>query len=449
MSLSSFLADSDSLSLLTPPGLPTRIDPVSGNPSTQNLFNNLCLGNGPLLLITITTGPYMGSDPLPVIIAFPSVPPPPPTSRRPRWSFKKGDLVSFQTELNPIVPPMTLPSVDKIHFLTKVLVTVGSHSHQDFLPFPFLLSPMVVSEVCSGPSGQAPCLYSMAKEPNPSTPPTFSLPRGPVQKCSVWAFFCASLSFSTSVFRAWSFFRKMVYPQPPFTFPLTSNSVLLTTNAQKAKCLATHIHKTLGFPDPVPTPVLPSSSHSSHEITTAITPQELTSTLLSLSTKKAMGRDDVPNERSTFLIRTYTKLASSPRYHALHSLLLRHSREPLHGPLPYQAHTPFLDRALSFFATLWVTPPPFLILEKTSLGPWCPLSFSVSLSLHTSTQWSRPYSPYSSTHGTTPTSTPTPTAPASLPLHPSVQPSTSPPGPLPLPGGYRPLPPSPQQNCSP
>ncbi|MPC47764.1 hypothetical protein E2C01_041521 [Portunus trituberculatus] len=47
-SLLSFLAESDSLSLLTPPGLPTRIDPVSGNPSTLDM----CLGNGPLLLTT-------------------------------------------------------------------------------------------------------------------------------------------------------------------------------------------------------------------------------------------------------------------------------------------------------------------------------------------------------------------------------------------------------------
>ncbi|MPC33303.1 hypothetical protein E2C01_026647 [Portunus trituberculatus] len=67
--------------------------PVSGNPSILNL----CLGNGPFLLTTITTGPYVGSDHLPVIIAFPSVPPPPPTSHRPCWSFKKEDLVSFQT----------------------------------------------------------------------------------------------------------------------------------------------------------------------------------------------------------------------------------------------------------------------------------------------------------------------------------------------------------------
>ncbi|MPC38691.1 hypothetical protein E2C01_032202 [Portunus trituberculatus] len=97
-----------------------------------------------------------------------------------------------------------------------------------------------------------------------------------------------------------------------------------------------------------------------------------------------------PSICSTFLVWTYTHLASSPRCHALRSLLLWHSREPLHDPLPYQAHTPFVDRAFSFFATLWVTPPPFLILEKTSLGPWYPLSSSVSLSLQTSTQWSKP-----------------------------------------------------------
>ncbi|MPC36509.1 hypothetical protein E2C01_029968 [Portunus trituberculatus] len=86
------------------------------------------------------------------------------------------------------------------------------------------------------------------------------------------------------------------------------------------------------------------------------------------------------HRRSIFLVWTYTKLASSPRCHALHSLLLQHSREPLHGPLPDQAHTPFVDIALSFFAILRVTPPPFFILEKNSpLGPWYPLSSSVSL----------------------------------------------------------------------
>ena len=72
--LSDFLVDSALFSLITPPGLPTRIDPASGNPSTLDL----CLGNGPLLHATVTTGPHMGSDHLPVVISFPSVVPPPP-----------------------------------------------------------------------------------------------------------------------------------------------------------------------------------------------------------------------------------------------------------------------------------------------------------------------------------------------------------------------------------
>ncbi|MPC56557.1 hypothetical protein E2C01_050519 [Portunus trituberculatus] len=355
----------------------------------------------------------------------------------------------------------------------------------------------------------------------------------------------------------------MVHPQPSFTFPLTSNGVLLTNGAQKAECLATHIHTTLGSPDLVPTLVLPSSSHFSHEISTVITPQELTSTLLSLSTKKATGPDDMPNEFlrclpdallqllldrgldlvhswtarwgltvsaqkssllcftrrripnipvvtingspmpfksrhkflgllldtphliwgchiqylvssslkrlnlmkslagvkwgvdrctllhfyctyirnrldygsdceqphnhfsaeaslpslshrcSTFLVRTYTKFASSPRCHALHSLLLQHGREPLHGPLPYQAHTPFVDRALSFFATL------------QSLFPF---THPHNGAKPVAQCRAGPYSLHSSTHGTTPTSPYTPTPPASLTLHPSVRPSTSPPG---------------------
>ena len=116
LSLSTFLANSATFSLLTPPGLPTRTDSVSGNPSTLDL----CLGNGPLLT-TITTGPYMGSDYLPIVIFFPSVPTfhPPLSSRRPRWSFKKGDWGSFQKEINLITPSTILPSQNrKIKFNT-------------------------------------------------------------------------------------------------------------------------------------------------------------------------------------------------------------------------------------------------------------------------------------------------------------------------------------------
>ena len=94
------------------------------------------------------------------------------------------------------------------------------------------------------------------------------------------------------------------------------------------------------------------------------------------------------HRRSSLHVRTYTKLASSPNCHALHTFLLHQGREPLHGPLPYQAHTPFVDRALSFFATLRFIPPSFLTQEKTShVGLWFPLSSLVTVSLPT--QWSK------------------------------------------------------------
>ncbi|MPD05070.1 hypothetical protein E2C01_100793 [Portunus trituberculatus] len=140
----------------------------------------------------------MGSDHLPVIIAFPSVPPPPPTSRRPRWSFNKGDLakrLAFAAWRKNPTPSLR----QRFHYL------------------------------------EAQCKSVILDE-----------------KCSAWASSCASLSFSTSVSRAWSFFRKMVHPQPPLTFLLTSDGVLLTTDAEKAECLTTHIHTTLDSPDPVP-----------------------------------------------------------------------------------------------------------------------------------------------------------------------------------------------------
>ncbi|MPD03625.1 hypothetical protein E2C01_099267 [Portunus trituberculatus] len=88
----------------------------------------------------------------------------------------------------------------------------------------------------------------------------------------------------------------MVHPQTPLTFLLTRNGVLFTSDAKKPECLATHIHTTFGSSDSLPTLVLTSSSHSSHEISTAITPQELISILHSLSIRKAMELDDMPNK---------------------------------------------------------------------------------------------------------------------------------------------------------
>ena len=62
------------------------------------------------------------------------------------------------------------------------------------------------------------------------------------------------------------------------------------------------------------------------------------------------------HRRSTLLVHTYTKLASFLSCHALCSLLLRQSRRLILVPLPYQAHTPFVETTLSFFASLRVTP---------------------------------------------------------------------------------------------
>ena len=91
------------------------------------------------------------------------------------------------------------------------------------------------------------------------------------------------------------FFRKMVYPQPPLTLPLTGNGVLLVNDVQKAECLTSNIHTVLGSPDPITPLVLPPPSHG-HTISTAITPQEFSSALQALSVGKVMGLDNVPNE---------------------------------------------------------------------------------------------------------------------------------------------------------
>ncbi|XP_050691300.1 uncharacterized protein LOC126982974 [Eriocheir sinensis] len=122
-SLVDFLAGSASFSLLTPPDLPTRIDPATARASTLDL----CLGSGPLHLITVTTGPHIGSDHLPVILTFPSLHPPPQAPGRPRWSLRADNWHSFLEHLSSSPLPPNPSSDTAIEALADTLVVAGSH----------------------------------------------------------------------------------------------------------------------------------------------------------------------------------------------------------------------------------------------------------------------------------------------------------------------------------
>ncbi|MPC66109.1 hypothetical protein E2C01_060253 [Portunus trituberculatus] len=102
-----------------------------------------------------------------------------------------------------------------------------------------------------------------------------------------------------------------------------------------------------------------STNWTSFKIQPSISHWEHLSPSQSVPFRQNPPSPSLSHRRSTFLVWTYAKLTSSPRCHALHYLLLHHSKEPPHCPLPYQGQTPFVDRALSFFAIIWVTPPPF------------------------------------------------------------------------------------------
>ena len=63
--------DSPNLSLLSPPGLATRLHPYTGAPSVLDLF----IGDPAFNTSTFSTGPYMGSDHLLVLASVPQAPP--------------------------------------------------------------------------------------------------------------------------------------------------------------------------------------------------------------------------------------------------------------------------------------------------------------------------------------------------------------------------------------
>ena len=86
--LSEVLLQSPNLVLLTPKGLPTRLDP-RGTLSTLDLTLGSGRFSNPL---SVTTGPDIGSDHYPVITEFGSGSSPPKIPVRPKWSIKE-DLV--------------------------------------------------------------------------------------------------------------------------------------------------------------------------------------------------------------------------------------------------------------------------------------------------------------------------------------------------------------------
>ena len=93
------------------------------------------------------------------------------------------------------------------------------------------------------------------------------------------------------------------------------------------------------------------------------------------------GLPSLDHKRRTLTVTTFHKLTASP-HHSLHTLLSQHRPAPLPAPPLLRPHSPFITRALSFYATLSVSPPSFHPIAFLSpRGPWFSFSSFVSVSL--------------------------------------------------------------------
>ncbi|KAG0724658.1 hypothetical protein GWK47_040127 [Chionoecetes opilio] len=111
------ILDSPRLSLLSPPGLPTRYHPHTGATSVLDLF----LGDPAFSAMTVTTGPYMGSDHLPLLASFPALTARPHPGCLPRWKLTPSGWPLFQAALHHPPDLSSLPLEDAAASLSTFL----------------------------------------------------------------------------------------------------------------------------------------------------------------------------------------------------------------------------------------------------------------------------------------------------------------------------------------
>ena len=190
-----------SLSILSPPGLGSRIDPVTGAASTLDL----CLGNGFFDRASVSLGPHMGSDHLPLLISFPSLPSIPSCPPRPRWRLVPGGWSSFSSSLATQPPPPLLTPADSVSSFTTALTTAASPS------FPLVSRatpaprcPWWTAECAAVVRAKRRAFYLWRRRPTPAHRTEFRRLNAVARrtllsaKREAWLSFCSSLSFSSS-----------------------------------------------------------------------------------------------------------------------------------------------------------------------------------------------------------------------------------------------------------
>ncbi|XP_069159469.1 zinc finger protein 585A-like [Procambarus clarkii] len=215
-------SSSEDLSLLTPPGLGSRIDLLNGHTSTLDL----CIERGPFTMAQIWTGPYLGSDHLPIVISFGGTVHPALTTRRSKWNFSEEGWHVYEADDWSTLSPVTADLHGSADALSESLFSVGSRhfrriSGQTTNPARHG-APWWTPECRQAVLDRRRAWNSWRCHPTPLQQQTLRRVDARCRrtvllaKHKAWADYYASLRFDSSSAGAWVFVRKMTgrYSRP-------------------------------------------------------------------------------------------------------------------------------------------------------------------------------------------------------------------------------------------
>lgn len=306
------MLDSPHLSLLSPPGLATRFHPHTGASSVLDLF----IGDPAFNTSTFSTGPYMGSDHLPVLASVPQAPPKQHPGCLPRWRLTSSEWPRYREALQTPPDITTLTLDDAASSFHQTLETAGAAA--------FHLTTRRTPRRPGKPWWNDDCARAVLarrrawnqwrRTPTILAGTTYrrldALCTKTILKAQrkAWDSHCSSLSFSSPTKRTWDFLHSMEGKKARRHIPLTDGARSPLEDPQKAEALAHHYHQRIGVP---PSLHPPADLHRAASIAIAspgipnlaqpFTRQELDVALSKLKAGKAAGKDNIPYDFLTHL----------------------------------------------------------------------------------------------------------------------------------------------------
>ena len=200
------LITSDML-LLTPPGLKTYTCPKTGKEGTLDLI----LGNGVYSDGVISTGPYMGSDHLPVMIELGNPPEFTQEIKAPRWKITEAKLHIFTDKSKNITVKGSTNTADKVkEFTNNMNETAGSaFKKTSGLPPRKQLNTWWDENCETATYEKNQAYYRWQKRPTPENKINFKQKEAKSRKVileakrGAWDSFCRKIDFRTAPKTAW------------------------------------------------------------------------------------------------------------------------------------------------------------------------------------------------------------------------------------------------------